>query len=507
MFNTEEILTKFKLFWQYPVITEKAFYLQNKDNPDFLGFPWATIFDKKYNQQVIFNIIKQYIQPGKIYYTCCQHIYFKYFLSLWNALNIKTVYISHKVKDEDMIQGITLKPCPLYALNVEDSTINKEFQGVDLLNIERNILYNFIGGYQQNYMSQIRPNIFKMKHPENTIIKNTGMWHLDKLVYNPAQNVNQDLNLNPDHINKTKYYNELLIKSRYTLAPSGSGPNSIRFWEALGAGSIPVLLSDTLELPEHELWKDAIIFMKENEITSLPRKLKEISDEQERTMRENCLKIYMDLKDNYKMRIISVPKINNLSISNNKINNKTVIHYCCGSYRQSTGGVPRYDYHVYRAFPNRIFFQGQNQKNQMLAFLKQNENNKDNLIVITDNHLSCDIPNEFNVILVHHGVAKTHADREPAWDPYWKNLCCSGQEKMLYYRKPETTKIISISQFCTDEFTKYYPEIYKNFENTKILHTSELNENRYKTVWNNKPVILGNWMDVNKGSKIVDIKE
>ena len=505
MIDTEEILNKFKLFWQYPVITEKTFYLQNKDNCDFLGFPWATIFDKKYNLQVIFNILKQYIESSKTYYTCCQHIHFKYFIGLWSALNIKTVYISHKVKGEDNINGISLKPCPLYALNIEDLLISKDFENIDLLNEERPILYNFIGGYQPNYLTQIRPNIFKMKHSENTVIKNTGMWHLDKLVYNSAQNVKQELNLNLDHINKTRYYNELLIKSRYTLAPSGSGPNSIRFWEALGAGSIPVLLADTLELPEHPLWNDAIIFMKESEITSLPKKLKEISREKEMLMRENCLNIYMDFRNNYKMRLINSSNLKNLGLSSYRINNKIVIHYCCASYLQGTGGVPRYDYHVYRAFPNRIFFQGPNQKNQLLAFLKQNENNKDKIIIITDNHLSCDIPNEFRVILVHHGVAKTHADREPDWHPYWKNLCCSGQEKMLYYRKPQTTKIVSISQFCTDEFTKYYKDVYKNFENLKVLHSSELDENRYKINWNSKPVILGNWVDINKGSKIVDI--
>ena len=171
----------------------------------------------------------------------------------------------------------------------------------------------------------------------------------------------------------------------------------------------------------------------------------------------------------------------------------------------STGGVPRYDYHIFKAFPNRIFFQGPNQKHQLLEFLKKNQNNKENLLVITDNHLACDIPNEINIFLVHHGVAKTHADRDPLWDPYWKNLCCSGQEKMLHYRNPNTTKIISISQFCSDEFTKYYDEVYKKFKNTKILHTSELNENKFKTIWNSKPVVLGNWVDVNKGSKIVNI--
>ena len=147
----------------------------------------------------------------------------------------------------------------------------------------------------------------------------------------------------------------------------------------------------------------------------------------------------------------------------------------------------------------------------MLTYL----NNSSNCIVITDNHLVCDIPNKYKTFLVHHGVAKTHAEREPDWNPYWKNLCCSGQDTMLKYRDPLTTTIISISQFCTDEFTKYYDTLYKKFKNIKILHTSELDRNInsnsnldipiYKTNWNNSsPIILGNWKDANKGSLIIE---
>ena len=32
-----EVLEKYKIFWQYPVITEKTFYLQNKENPIYVG--------------------------------------------------------------------------------------------------------------------------------------------------------------------------------------------------------------------------------------------------------------------------------------------------------------------------------------------------------------------------------------------------------------------------------------------------------------------------------------
>ena len=309
MFKTEEILSKFKLFWQYPAITEKSFYEKNKFNPNFIGFPWATIFDKRYNLNIIYKILIPYIDKNKRYYTCCQHIMYKQFIGLWKALNITTVYISHKTKMESSIDGITLKSCPLYALNFEDEAINKEFNGVDLLNVERDILYSFVGGYQPNYLTDIRPRIFNMKHPKDTIIKNTGMWHLDKLVYNPKQNSKHELNETADHINKTKYYNELLIRSRFTLAPSGSGPNSIRFWEALAAGSIPVLLADSLELPEHDLWKDAILEIKELDLESLPDKINEIENVKgrEKLMRENCLKIYNDLNQKVDKIVIKKP--------------------------------------------------------------------------------------------------------------------------------------------------------------------------------------------------------
>ena len=36
------------------------------------------------------------------------------------------------------------------------------------------------------------------------------------------------------------------------------GPNSIRLWESLAVGAIPIILADTLELPKHKLWDKAI---------------------------------------------------------------------------------------------------------------------------------------------------------------------------------------------------------------------------------------------------------
>lgn len=175
----------------------------------------------------------------------------------------------------------------------------------------------------------------------------------------------------------------------------------------------------------------------------------------------------------------------------------TIISYCNGTW-PDIGGVARYDTQLKLIFPERVFFKGPQQKDEMLNFLKTCKKP----IVITDNHLACDIPNEYPIILVHHGCALTTSERNPDWDPYWRDLCCNGQKQMLLFRKPENTWIISTAQSCTKDFTRFYPKLYPKFKRVDILHTSELNENNFKKSFNNKPIILGNWSHMKKGKHL-----
>ena len=302
MINIDKILEQFDLFWQYPVITEKVFYMQNKKDPTFLGFPWATMWEMRRPSHKIIQIVNMLKEAlcGRKCYTCCQQIAFRHFIPLWRDLNIHTVYASHKIKGEDEINGIVIKPCPLYAVNIEDESINGILQSKDLIRTKRDILYSFAGGYQPaDYLTDIRPRIFQMKHPPNTYIRNTGLWHFAAIVYGGKQNKNGELNIDAKYTENTKKYNELLLESKYTLCPSGSGPNSIRFWEALGAGSIPILLADTLELPAHKLWEKAILRVVEKDLENIPTLLADISVEEERKRREHCLALYNHFKNNY----------------------------------------------------------------------------------------------------------------------------------------------------------------------------------------------------------------
>ena len=222
-------------------------------------------------------------------------------IPLWKKLRIKTVYASHKIIGEDYIDGIKIKPCPLYAVNIEDESKNKNIKNYNILNFKRTILYSFVGSYTPSYISDIRKKIFNLPKKDDNYILNRGeTWHFNEIVYHPKQNTKGELNESISHNEKTYEYNELLMKSVYTLCPSGSGPNNIRFWEALGVGSIPVLLSDTLELPKHNMWNDTIIKLKENDINNVDNILRKISQEKVVKRRINCIKLYEYFKNNYK---------------------------------------------------------------------------------------------------------------------------------------------------------------------------------------------------------------
>lgn len=177
----------------------------------------------------------------------------------------------------------------------------------------------------------------------------------------------------------------------------------------------------------------------------------------------------------------------------------TVISYCCAQY-PAVGGVARYDYQLSLAFPKRKFFKSPKEKDKMVKYLATCKSP----IVITDNHNACDIPKEVPVLLIHHGCARTTAERSPGWDPYWRDLCCNGQDQMLDYRNPANTWILSISEACTVDFLRYYGSAYSKFKRIDLLHASELEEDIYKKSFHEHPVVLGNWNHPTKGVESIE---
>lgn len=176
-----------------------------------------------------------------------------------------------------------------------------------------------------------------------------------------------------------------------------------------------------------------------------------------------------------------------------------VVHYCCGSYDVGDyGGVATYDHALKTIFEDRKFFRGPQEKMSMLRYLESFRDENVLPIVFTDNHLACDIPNTYFCFIVHHGCARRTAHCNPTWDPYWKNLCVSGQDQMLQHRDPKNTHIISISESTKRDFTIIYKQAYTRFNNTTILHCSQFDENLAKMYEDNtdtsrKAKIIGNF--------------
>jgi hypothetical protein len=146
-----------------------------------------------------------------------------------------------------------------------------------------------------------------------------------------------------------------------------------------------------------------------------------------------------------------------------------IISYCCNTWPLGLGGVARYDTQLKLIFPERVFFKAPHEKFKMLEYLKT----CDKPMVITDNQHACDIPNDYPVLLIHQGCALATSERNPSWEPYWRDLCCNGQKKMLSFRNPKKNAwIISTAESCTYDFMRFYLNLYPKFKRFDVLHTS-----------------------------------
>ena len=302
--------------WQEPVITEKQAFDCLEEAPlpktdiTYLAIPWANVIDSILwsegdNKLEAENILKQISQLDKgNYFTICQHYRYSKILPTLSRIGTKVLFSPHAEKKlktpsgfptahvrGDLGFNIKIEPFPLYSVNVSDPTQDK------------NILYSFIGAYNESYISDIRDQIFEDEHPEDCIVIKREGWQFNDVVYS-EQIGNERLTNVQVYLSheKTKYYNRILGKSRFSLCPSGAGPSSIRFFESLGSGSIPVLMADTFMLPKVNAidWDKCIVQLPESKYGDLRKILSKISPEREVEMRANCVEAFKYLSnDNF----------------------------------------------------------------------------------------------------------------------------------------------------------------------------------------------------------------
>lgn len=256
------------LFYTDPVITESKVYdllVQSplRKNVNYVATPWACLINKKIPFK---DVEKNKLHGG---FTVCQHVRYELILPYIKSIGLDTLFTPHVNK---YYFGLHVLPFPHYPVNGTDPAVDKD------------IWYSFIG---ISWTHHIRKTLFAMNHPSNTVIKKRDNWHFF------AKEKQQEF--------AKKEYENVLARSRFSLCPRGVGASTIRFWESLQAGAIPVLLADDMQLPEGIDWQECIVFIAEKDVNKIESILKSISLEQEMHMRENCLKIFEVLckRDNF----------------------------------------------------------------------------------------------------------------------------------------------------------------------------------------------------------------
>ena len=155
---------------------------------------------------------------------------------------------------------------------------------------QKDIWFSFVGFNTH----PTRKKLFTMQTPKSAIIKERKAWHFQRDVFDAkAMSKTQQAR-------EKNEYQQLLARSRFSLCPRGTGASTIRPWESLQAGAIPVLISDDMQLPEGFDWSSCMIRIREKDIGSTVSILQSIDSQEEVVMRKNCLRAYnLFIKDDF----------------------------------------------------------------------------------------------------------------------------------------------------------------------------------------------------------------
>jgi hypothetical protein len=143
-------------------------------------------------------------------------------------------------------------------------------------------------------------------------------------------------------------------------------------------------------------------------------------------------------------------------------------------------GVCRFDHSLRRVFP------------EMRSITTVFTLNVDD-VAIADNHLSKQVPHDVRTVVVHHGCAKTHFERDAAWrNPRTQHIVEEQREMFLL---PNRT-YVAPSWWVGQQFMFVCPR-GSDYSCRVIPHWVEVIEPMAKP---KRPVIIGDWRDYNKGA-------
>ena len=273
------------LLWQQPNATE-AYAAEHLEHVSgYVAFPWASWIDRarRGSPPELPQLNSPSAHGPRV--TVCQHIWALEHLELFQQAHITDLFWSHACQGVTQISGIRLHPFPLYPVRCATHPPTTPL----LLSTQRPLLYSFQGAYAPGlYLTPVRNWLLELPPRADTRMERRQEWHYEQSVYREqVEGHSADAARHAQLSAEAAAYATTLQCSCFALCPSGSGPNSIRLWEALGYGAIPVIISDKLELPGRpELWNAAALIVPENQaaVLALPSQLEALTSDPKRLL-------------------------------------------------------------------------------------------------------------------------------------------------------------------------------------------------------------------------------
>lgn len=316
-------------FWQYPAATEK----QARDNhlgiaagvnqqPDervvhtYLGLPWATYIDKKALPEDALRALGLRLAGLADFvralgwrlqvHSVCQQIHWRRLVNTFIACGVTDLHLSHATEDIDPAREgwpLRVHSWPLIAPNIEDPG-RRDGLVIGKPPAQRKYLASFIGAHMPHYRSDVRVKLAEAAAAAqrgDVLVELGGLWHFNHVVYK-EQVAGKALSPGEAQAegDATRRYNQVLSDSVFSLCPEGAGPNTLRVWESLAVGAIPVVLATGWVPPtldgEFTTLDECCLFVTDAEIPTLFDRLATVDTAERGRLQAAALVAYARLR-------------------------------------------------------------------------------------------------------------------------------------------------------------------------------------------------------------------
>jgi hypothetical protein len=116
--------------------------------------------------------------------------------------------------------------------------------------------FGFVGGMTAGLRRRLYSKLKPTESRDNSIIKIQGIDFATVF----------DGNFSP----LKRDYLEFLRRTKFILCPRGFGIGTLRLFESMQAGRVPIIISDAYTMPSHINWSECSIRVRENDISRIP---------------------------------------------------------------------------------------------------------------------------------------------------------------------------------------------------------------------------------------------